>query len=95
LLQNELVLLLQHDAAKYPIKVGHAVESLINIAFCSPNLCIHNVFFLAKTLYSKWLCIYNRICSVIADKCDSCDITQYQFCVDKWLAMHCCHFCIA
>jgi hypothetical protein len=33
LLQNELVLLLQHDAAKYPIKVGHAVEALINIAF--------------------------------------------------------------
>lgn len=33
LLQNELVLLLQHDAAKYPIKVGHAVEALISIAF--------------------------------------------------------------
>ena len=27
LLQNELVLLLQHDAAKYPFKVGHAVEN--------------------------------------------------------------------
>ena len=25
LLQNELVLLLQHDAAKYPIKVGHGM----------------------------------------------------------------------
>lgn len=32
LLQNELVLLLQHDAAKYPIKVGHAVEAMIHIA---------------------------------------------------------------
>ena len=40
LLQNELVLLLQHDAAKYPIKVGHAVEARFNMAFCSPNLCI-------------------------------------------------------